>query len=132
MITSKDSEFHPVRRDNWRWTETTPLTFSIPEAGILGNLYIAARPNLGVALSSVGIVQGFRFNPFEMDFSDAQMLWNPHGGAAQRRQWQDDYENLRNGFVMEDGAVYGLVSATVEGYGVEFLAEQRSRSASAG
>jgi len=73
MITSKDSEFHPVRRDNWRWTETTPLTFSIPEAGILGNLYIAARPNLGVALSSVGIVQGFRFNPFEVDFSDAQM-----------------------------------------------------------
>jgi hypothetical protein len=73
MITSKDSEFHPVRRDNWRWTETTPLSFSVPEAGILGNLYIAARPNLGVALSSVGIVQGFRFQPCEVDFSDAQM-----------------------------------------------------------
>ena len=42
------------------------------------------------------------------------------------------YENLRNGFVMADGAVYGLVSATVEGFSVEFLAEQRSRSASAG
>lgn len=73
MITSKDSEFHPVSRDNWRWTETTPLSFSVPEAGILGNLYIAARPNLGVALSSVGIVQGFRFHPHEVDFSDAQM-----------------------------------------------------------
>lgn len=73
MITAKDSEFHPVARDNWRWAETTPLSFSVPEAGILGNLYIAARPNLGVALSSVGIVQGFRFQPYEVDFSDAQM-----------------------------------------------------------
>lgn len=73
MITSKDSEFHPVPKDNWRWTETTPLSFSVPQAGILGNLYIAARPNLGVALSSVGIVKGFRFQPYQVDFSDAQM-----------------------------------------------------------
>lgn len=73
MITDKDSDFHPVRKDNWRWAETTPLSFSVPQAGILGNLYIAARPNLGVALSSVGIVQGFRFYPHEVDFSDAQM-----------------------------------------------------------
>lgn len=73
MITAKDSHFHPVDKHNWRWTETTPLSFSVPEAGILGNLYIAARPNLGVALSSVGIVQGFRFQPSEVDFSDAQM-----------------------------------------------------------
>jgi len=73
MITGKDSEFHPVARDNWRWTETSPLTFSVPQAGILGNMYIAARPNLGVALSSVGIVKGFRFQPYQVDFSDAQM-----------------------------------------------------------
>lgn len=73
MITSKDSDFHPVPKQNWRWTETTPLSFSVAQAGILGNLYIAARPNLGVALSSVGIVQGFRFSPHEVDFSDAQM-----------------------------------------------------------
>lgn len=73
MITAKDSQFHPVRRENWRWAETTPLSFSVPEAGILGNLYVAARPNLGAALSSVGIVQGFRFQPYEVDFSDAQM-----------------------------------------------------------
>lgn len=73
MITGKDSEFHPVERGNWRWTETTPMSFSVPQAGILGNLYIAARPNLGIALSSVGIVKGFRFLPHEVDFSDAQM-----------------------------------------------------------
>ena len=73
MITAKDSAFHPVSRDNWHWAETTPLSFSVPEAGILGNIYIAAQPNLGVALSSVGVVQGFRFQPYEVDFSDAQM-----------------------------------------------------------
>ena len=73
MITAKDSGFHPVARDNWRWAETTPLSFSVPQANILGNLYIAARPNLGVALSSVGIVKGFRFLPHQVDFSDAQM-----------------------------------------------------------
>ena len=73
MITAGDSEFHPVARDNWRWTETMPLSFSNAAAGILGNLYIAARPNLGVALSTVGIVQGFRFDPCEVDFTDAQM-----------------------------------------------------------
>lgn len=73
MITARDSDFHSVPRSNWRWTETTPLSFSVPQAGILGNLYIAARPNLGVALSSVGVVQGFRFEPHDVDFSDAQM-----------------------------------------------------------
>ena len=30
------------------------------------------------------------------------------------------YEGLRNGYAMENGVVYGLVSATVEGYGVKF------------
>lgn len=73
MITARDGDFHPVARSNWRWAETTPMTFSVPAAGILGNLYIAARPNLGVALSSVAIVKGFAFEPYEVDFSDAQM-----------------------------------------------------------
>jgi len=47
MITARDSEFHPVARDNWRWTETTPLSFSHAAAGILGNLYIAAVDSKG-------------------------------------------------------------------------------------
>ena len=29
MITAKDCEFHPVPKSNWRWTETTPMTFSV-------------------------------------------------------------------------------------------------------
>lgn len=73
MIHPHDCEFHPVAPSNWRWTETTPLSFSVPEAAILGNLYIAARPNLGVALSSVAVSRGMCFNPYDIDFSDAQM-----------------------------------------------------------
>ncbi|MGE0233583.1 MAG: hypothetical protein AB7O39_00370 [Flavobacteriaceae bacterium] len=73
MITAKDSEFHPSDPKEWRWTETTPLIFSVPEAGILGNLYVAARPNLGVALSAVAVAQGFCRQAYEMDFSDSQV-----------------------------------------------------------
>ena len=58
MITEKDSAYHPRDPAEWRWTETTPLIFSVPEANILGNLYVASRPNLGVALSSIAIGQG--------------------------------------------------------------------------
>ncbi|WP_018000555.1 hypothetical protein [Paracoccus sp. N5] len=73
MITEKDSSYHPSNPAEWRWTETTPLIFSVPEAGILGNLYVASRPNLGVALSSIAIGQGICRQSYEIDFSDAQM-----------------------------------------------------------
>lgn len=73
LITAKDSEFHTRDPQDWRWTETTPLIFSVPEAKILGNLYVAARPNLGVALSAIAVAKGFCRQPYEIDFSDAQM-----------------------------------------------------------
>src|SRR5215208_8180928 len=73
MISPNDSEFHPRDPSNWRWTETTPLIFSVPEAGILANVYVAARPTLGVALSSIAVGQGFCRQPYEMDFTDSQM-----------------------------------------------------------
>ena len=73
MIGAHDAEFHPREPSNWRWTETTPLIFSVPEAGILGNVYVAARPGLGVALSSVAVAQGFCPQPYDIDFTDSQM-----------------------------------------------------------
>lgn len=73
MIRASDSDFHASDPNDWRWTETTPLIFSVPEHGILGNLYVACRPNLGVALSTITIGQGFCRKPYEIDFSDAQM-----------------------------------------------------------
>lgn len=73
MISAADSDYHPRDPAEWRWTETTPLIFSVPEARILGNLYVAARPGLGVALSSIAIAQGICRQAYEIDFSDAQM-----------------------------------------------------------
>lgn len=73
MITAADSEFHPRDPDDRTWTETTVLMFTVPEAGILGNAYVLARPNLGVALSSIVIGRGFCRQPYEIDFTDPQM-----------------------------------------------------------
>ena len=49
------------------------MIFSVPEAGILGNLYVLARPNLGVATSAVMVQQGFCRQPYEIDFCDPQV-----------------------------------------------------------
>jgi hypothetical protein len=73
MITDKDTEFHPRDPEDRTWTETMFLPFSIPEEGIFGNVYVLARPNLGVATSSILIGQGFCPQPYDVDFSDPQV-----------------------------------------------------------
>ena len=73
MIEPEDCEFHDRDPDDWTWTETTALIFSVPEAGILGNAYVLARPNLGVALSSVALGQGICRQAGELDFNDCQI-----------------------------------------------------------
>jgi hypothetical protein len=73
MITAADADFHPRDPSIMNWTETMFMIFTVPEAGILGNLYVLARPNLGVATSSVMVQQGFCRQPYEIDFSDPQV-----------------------------------------------------------
>ena len=73
MITAKDSDFHARDPSDRTWTETTFLPFFIPEAGIFGNVYVLARPNVGIAISSILISEGFCLQPYEVDFTDAQM-----------------------------------------------------------
>lgn len=73
MITADDANFHPRDPDDRTWTETTVLMFTVPEAGILGNAYVLARPNVGIALSSIVIGQGMCRQPYEIDFTDPQM-----------------------------------------------------------
>jgi hypothetical protein len=73
VITPKDSQYHesdPSIRD---WAETTVLVFSVPEEGIFGNAYVIARPNMGVATSSIVIGQGMCRQPYEIDFTDPQV-----------------------------------------------------------
>jgi hypothetical protein len=73
MITAADTEFHPRDPSIMNWTETMFMIFSVPEAGILGNVYVLARPNLGVATAAVMVQQGFCRQPYEIDFCDPQV-----------------------------------------------------------
>ncbi len=73
MIVDADADFHERDPSDRTWTETTFLPFFIPEPGIFGNLYVLARPNLGVALSSVLVSEGLCLQPYEVDYTDAQM-----------------------------------------------------------
>lgn len=73
MITAADSDFHPRDPSDPTWTETTFLPFGVPEAGIFGNAYVLARPNLGVAISSIIVSKGICLQPYEIDFCDPQM-----------------------------------------------------------
>lgn len=73
MILPTDSEFHPRDPADRTWTETTFLPFGVPEAGIFGNAYVLARPNMGVCISSIIVSKGFCRQPFEIDFCDPQM-----------------------------------------------------------
>ena len=73
MITDADSEFHPRDPQDRTWTETMFLPFVVPEEGIFGNIYVLARPNAGVATSSILIGQGFCPQPYEVDFTDPQV-----------------------------------------------------------
>ena len=73
MITYKDAEFHDRDPSDLSWTETTFLPFGVPEAGIFGNAYVLARPNLGVVASSIIVSQGICTQPYQIDFTDPQM-----------------------------------------------------------
>lgn len=73
MITAADSEFHDRDASVTDWAETIVLIFAVPEANIMGNAYVLARPNIGVAATSVVVFQGFKPHPYEIDFVDARM-----------------------------------------------------------
>lgn len=73
MIHAEDIEFHPRDPADRVWTETTYLAFNVPEAALHGTLYVMARPNLGVAMSSVVIARGVRRRAYEVDFCDPQI-----------------------------------------------------------
>lgn len=73
MITGKDTDFHPRDPSDPSWTETTFMPFHVVEEGIFGNVYVLARPNLGICLSSVIVSQGICTHTYQIDFTDPQM-----------------------------------------------------------
>ncbi|MCB1476314.1 MAG: hypothetical protein H6883_05700 [Rhodobiaceae bacterium] len=73
MIVESDTEFHPRDPNDRIWTETTYVAFHVPEANLLGTIYVLARPNAGVAMSSVVVARGMRRRQYEIDFCDPQI-----------------------------------------------------------
>jgi hypothetical protein len=73
MITPEDFDYHPSDPATTNWAETLVCVFSVPEAGILGNAYVLARPNVGAAISSVVVQSGFATHAHDMDFIDPQV-----------------------------------------------------------
>ncbi|MBI4693933.1 MAG: hypothetical protein HY749_07920 [Gammaproteobacteria bacterium] len=55
MITAKDADFHTPANADFRWCETRPFMFNVPEANISGTCYTVTRPVLGVCMSDVTI-----------------------------------------------------------------------------
>jgi hypothetical protein len=73
MIEHKDFSFHPSDPAQTDWTETLFMIFSVPQAGISGNLYTLARPNLGICHSSIEIHKGICLEPWKIHHNDSQM-----------------------------------------------------------
>lgn len=73
MIKSEDYRFHERDPSDDTWTETVFQIFSVPEYAISGNMYVLARPNLGVCHASIEIHQGMCMHPWQLHHNDSQM-----------------------------------------------------------
>jgi hypothetical protein len=56
MIKPDDVDFHPTANADFRWCETNPFLFNIPEERISGSIYVVTRPRLGVCMSDITVV----------------------------------------------------------------------------
>jgi hypothetical protein len=59
MIKPEDVDFHTPPEPNFRWCETNPFLFNIPEHRISGVLYVVTRPVLGVCMSDITVQDRF-------------------------------------------------------------------------
>jgi hypothetical protein len=73
VIGADGAELHQADPGVFNWAETTFLIFSVPEAALSGSVYLLARPNAGVCLSSIYIHQGICVHPYQVAYADAQM-----------------------------------------------------------
>jgi len=79
MITNADMGYHPeamaaLTDDSTRhaWAETLYIPFAVPEEALFGNLYVMARPGVGVITSDVKIFQGLGRSRFDALYTDNQ------------------------------------------------------------
>jgi hypothetical protein len=73
MIKAHDIDFHRAAAgDDFRWCETNPFLFNIPEARISGSLYTVTRPVLGVCMSDVTVCDRIAVSWEEQCYIDNQ------------------------------------------------------------
>lgn len=79
MITNDDMRYHPeamanLTEENTRhsWAETLYIPFAVPDEALFGNLYLMARPGVGVITSDVKVFQGLGRSRFDALYTDNQ------------------------------------------------------------
>ncbi len=79
MITNDDMRYHPLAMANLTdettrhtWAETLYIPFAVPEEALFGNLYLMARPGVGVITSDVKVFQGLGRSRFDALYTDNQ------------------------------------------------------------
>ena len=90
MITARDVRRHEPPTNDPTFAETNYFGFYMPEEGINCAIYVLLRPNVGVALSAVALIQGENASHYDALYCDYQVhLPMPAGDL-------DDFE-LANG-----------------------------------
>ncbi len=77
MITRADMDYHlekmrgaTTEATRHEWAETLYLPFAVPERRLFGNIYVLARPGLGVTLCDIKIFEGLTRSRYEASYSD--------------------------------------------------------------
>jgi hypothetical protein len=65
--TAADDSFHEVPSYDPTWIESSWFGFEIPEKRITGNIYVCARPSLGISLVDVTCWRDIADHPWETD-----------------------------------------------------------------
>lgn len=65
-VLEADDRFHPANPDEPSWVETLWFSFHIPERKIMGYIYPAFRPNLGLQFGGVHLCDGGAEVPWEL------------------------------------------------------------------
>lgn len=65
-MTEADDCLHPYPEDEVAWVETMWFAFAVPERRLLGYIYPAFKPNLGIQFGGVRINEGDTELPWEM------------------------------------------------------------------
>ncbi|WP_428311852.1 hypothetical protein [Hydrocarboniphaga sp.] len=116
MITARDVEFHTPSDADHRHAETNWFCFYNPKEKLMGIIYTVARRGIGVQSCDVSLYVALVGNRAEI-FVPSMGGSHAHFGKDMTIKWinhwdpskpVDQQHGLAQGYVMENGQVYGL------------------------